>query len=208
MIRASFSSKFAASYTQIMEHKGTPVVEMPDSATWRAWLAANGTTTKKVWLRMYKKETGIPTIVTQDAVDDAICFGWIDSLINKFDNQSFVLYFAPRNPKSNWSRVNKEKVARLIADGKMTPIGLAMIETAKKTGTWTALDDVENGVVPSDLQAALYAADEQTRTNFEQFLRSFKRGLLEMMLNTKGAEARARRIEFILGKAERNEKRM
>jgi uncharacterized protein YdeI (YjbR/CyaY-like superfamily) len=191
-----------------MEHKGTMVVEMTDSLAWREWLAANGDSVKKVWLRMYKKDSGIASIATQQAVDDAICFGWIDSLINKYDEQSFVLYFAPRNPKSNWSRVNKEKVARLIAAQKMTPQGMALIELAQKTGTWTALDDVENLVIPPDLQAALDAADAVTGSNFEQFSRSFKRGLLEMLLNTKGAEARARKVAFIVGKAERNEKRM
>ena len=129
----------------------------PDAATWRAWLEEHHNQEPGVWLFLWKKSSGKPSIDWSDAVDEALCFGWIDSTRRSVDEHSHKQYFAPRKPKGNWSKINKEKVERLIADGRMTPAGLAAIERAKANGSWSNLDDVEAMVVPDDLIAAIDA---------------------------------------------------
>ncbi len=165
-----------------------------DLADWRNWLAENHRSEKGLWLIFGKKGTPFENLELSDAVDEALCFGWVDSVVNGLDEQRYKLYFAPRSPKSNWSRVNKEKIARLEAEGRMQPAGMAMVALAQQTGTWTALDEVEDLVVPADLQAEL---DKYPRANeyWEAFPRSAKRGILEWLLNAKRPETRAKRVE-------------
>lgn len=115
---------------------------------WRQWLEKNHDKEKSVWLIIYKKSSGIPTVYYPEAVDEAICFGWIDSKINKRDDESYYQFFAKRNPKSNWSKVNKEKVERLLAQGVMAQAGLESITIAKASGKWEALDQVEEIIIP------------------------------------------------------------
>lgn len=177
----------------------------PTRAEWRQWLAENHATEKSVWVKLYKKASGIPSVTYDEAVDEALCFGWIDSSVKKGDDEYRLQFFARRSPKSNWSRVNKNKVEKLIAAGLMTPAGQAMIDLAKRTGTWTALDEVENLVSPLDLQTAL-DANPVAKACFEAFPRSAKRGILEWLLNAKTNATRAGRIVEIVSKAARNER--
>jgi uncharacterized protein YdeI (YjbR/CyaY-like superfamily) len=188
-----------------MEHKGVKTFYAESKSAFRNWLIENHKIETNLWLIIYKKDSGTPSITYDQAVDEAICFGWIDSTINKRDDESFYQYFAPRKPKSSWSRVNKLKVEKLISEGLMTESGLKMIELAKQTGTWTALDDVENLIIPPDLQEAF---DENTlaKEYFELFPRSIKRGILEWLMNAKQHETRLKRITEIIEKAERNER--
>ena len=146
-----------------------------------------------MWVVFGKKGNGVESITLPEAIDEAVCFGWIDSVINARDEFTYRIYFSPRNPKSNWSRVNKNKVRRLEEEGRLQPAGLKMIELAKETGTWTALDDVENLVIPADLQEAfdLYPESEP---NWHAFPRSVKRGILEWILNAKRPTTRQKRI--------------
>jgi uncharacterized protein YdeI (YjbR/CyaY-like superfamily) len=174
-------------------------------AEWRQWLEQNHQSQKAVWLIIYKKESGIPSVYYPEAVDEALCFGWIDSKAIKRDAQSVYQYFARRNPKSNWSGVNKEKVARLIAQGLMTPAGSQMIEIAKQTGTWTALDGVEQLQIPADLEA-LFRENKAAYENWNQFPRSARRGILEWILNAKRPETRQKRIEETVALAAVNKK--
>ncbi|MBC8152148.1 MAG: YdeI/OmpD-associated family protein [Bacteroidetes bacterium] len=174
-------------------------------AAWRQWLAGNHATEKSVWLKIYKKTSVTPSVYYDEAVDEALCFGWVDSSIKKGDDQHYLQFFAKRNPKSNWSRVNKDKVARLIEGGLMTDAGLTMVELAKKTGTWTALDEVENLINPPDLQTQL-DGNPVARGYFEEFPRSVKRGILEWLLNAKTPATRSKRINDIVTLAERNER--
>ncbi|MEO1054169.1 MAG: YdeI/OmpD-associated family protein [Bacteroidota bacterium] len=160
---------------------------------WRDWLAANHTIANSVWLIIYKKGSGQPSVYYPEAVDQALCFGWVDSKPNKRDDQSFYQFFSPRNPTSNWSRVNKEKVERLIKTGQMTEAGMALINKARESGAWTALDDVENLVIPSDLQEALEQVPNAL-DYFQAFPKSARRGILEWILNAKRAETRAKRV--------------
>jgi uncharacterized protein YdeI (YjbR/CyaY-like superfamily) len=161
---------------------------------WRTWLEINHSSEKSIWLIIYKQNSGTPSVYYNEAVDEAICFGWIDSKINKRDENSFYQYFAKRNPKSNWSKVNKEKVERLTALGKIAPAGQAMIDLAKQNGTWTALDAVENLELPIELKT-LFDNNPTAFANWEKFPRSSKRGILEWIFNAKKPETRLQRIE-------------
>ena len=182
---------------------GVAIFYAKDRAAWRAWLQANHHIEKSVWLLVYKKESNIPSITYNEALDEALCFGWIDSKSNKRDSDSFYQFFAKRNPKSNWSRVNKQKVEMLIQNNLMTTAGLEMINLAKETGTWTALDEVENLTIPSDMQEKL-DVNPKAKEYFELFPRSVKRGILEWILNAKRPETRLKRIEETVSLAEKN----
>ena len=182
---------------------GVQTIEAKDIQEWRAWLAEYHNQAKSVWLIIYKKDSGIPSITYPEAVDHALCFGWIDSKPNKRDKQSYFQYFARRNPKSNWSKVNKEKVERMLEGGYMHESGLAMIERAKQMGSWNALDDVENGVIPPDLQTA-FDKYPKAEEYFDAFPRSVKRGILEWILNAKREATRAKRIEETASLAAQN----
>lgn len=186
-------------------HKGVATFHAKSTSEWRRWLEKNHSLEKKLWLIIYHKDSETPSVYYDEAVDEALCFGWIDSSINKRDGESYYQYFAKRNPKSNWSRVNKEKIERLLSENRIAPAGLEMLETAKQTGTWTALDDVENLIIPADLNEAF---DKLTasRENFEAFPRSVKRGILEWLFNAKRAETRQKRIKEISEMAQRNER--
>ena len=163
-------------------------------AEWRAWLADNHTRAEGVWLISYKKGAGQPRVTYDEAVEEALCFGWIDSKGNKLDDKRTMLWFAPRKPKTGWSRPNKGRVERLIAAGLMAPAGLAKVEAAQRDGSWTALDAVEALEIPADLALAL-ARHATARQNFDAFPRSVKRGILEWISNAKKAETRAGRVE-------------
>lgn len=170
---------------------------------WRNWLEQHHQSEKSVWLIIYKKESGTPSVYYSDAVDEAICFGWIDSKPNKRDEDSYYQFFAKRNPKSNWSKVNKEKVAKLLERGLIKPAGMEAIERAKQNGTWNALDEVEEMTIPEDLQKA-FDKNKTAFENFDKFPRSSKRNILEWIMNAKREETRQKRIEETVNLAEKN----
>lgn len=188
-----------------MEKEDFKSVYLENRNVWRIWLKENHVSEKNIWLKIYKKQSQTPSVYYNEAVDEALCFGWIDSSIKKGNEEFYYQFFAKRNPKSNWSRVNKVKIEKLMSHGLMAEAGLKMVEIAKETGTWTALDDVENLISPPDLQEIL---DQNTiaKVYFEAFPRSVKRGILEWLLNAKQAETRQKRIEEIVSLAERNER--
>ena len=188
-----------------MEYNGVETFYAESKTAWKNWLVENHQSESKLWLIIYKKDSGIPSITYDQAVDEALCFGWVDSSINKRDEESFYQYFAKRNPKSNWSRVNKLKVEKLISESLMSEAGLKMIDLAKQTGTWTALDEVENLISPPDLQKA-FDQNPLAHEYFDLFPRSVKRGILEWLMNAKQIETRPKRITEIVSKAERNER--
>jgi uncharacterized protein YdeI (YjbR/CyaY-like superfamily) len=185
------------------ERKGVAAVHCKNRKAWRNWLEKNHVTAKSVWLIIYKKESGTSSVYYPEAVDEALCFGWVDSLVNKRDEVSYYQYFAKRKPKSNWSKVNKEKVEKLMEAGLMMPAGLTMVELAKQTGTWTALDEVEQSVVPADMQALLNKQPE-AQANWDNFPKSVKRGILEWILNAKKPETRKLRVEETVRLAAQN----
>lgn len=163
-------------------------------AEWRKWLEKNHTRTEGIWLITYKKATGKPRVEYEEAVEEALCFGWIDSKANKLDDERSLLWMSPRKPGTGWSRPNKERIERLTAAGLIAPAGLAKIEAARKDGSWEALDAVEALEIPPDLEKA-FAAYETAKPNFEAFPRSVKRAILEWISNAKKPETRAKRVE-------------
>jgi uncharacterized protein YdeI (YjbR/CyaY-like superfamily) len=175
------------------------------AASWRIWLAQNHQIETNIWIKIYKKESKVPSVTYDQAVDEALCFGWIDSSIKKGNEQYFYQFFSKRNPKSNWSAVNKNMVEVLTSLGKMEVSGQTMIDLAKKTGTWNALDDVENLIYPADLNTA-FELEQESKVNFDNFPRSIKRGILEWLFNGKLPETRAKRINEIVKKAAINER--
>jgi uncharacterized protein YdeI (YjbR/CyaY-like superfamily) len=162
-------------------------------AAWRLWLELNHTQNEGIWLVNYKKATGKPRIEYEESVEEAICFGWIDSKVNKLDDERSMLWFAPRKPKTGWSKPNKERVARMVAAGLMHSSGLAKVQLAKEDGSWSTLDEVEELKIPADLEVALSIYPSAT-SSFESFPRSVKRGILEWILVAKRPETRAARV--------------
>jgi uncharacterized protein YdeI (YjbR/CyaY-like superfamily) len=178
-------------------------VEPKSRAEWRKWLEKNHTRTEGVWLIMYKKSTGKPRVDYVEAVEEALCFGWIDSKGNKLDDERSLLWMAPRKAATGWSKLNKERIEKLIAAGSMHPAGMAKIEAAKKDRSWNALDAVEALEIPPDLEKA-FSKNKTARGYFEAFPRSVKRGILEWISNAKKSETRAKRIEETVTQAEKN----
>ena len=172
-------------------------------AEWRAWLEQNHARDEGVWLITYKKATGKPRVDYQDAVEEALCFGWIDSKPNKLDTKRSLLWFAPRKTGTGWSKPNKDRVTRMQQAGLMMPAGLAKVEAAKQDGSWSALDSVEALEIPPDLEAA-FVANVTAWQYFDAFPRSVKRGILEWISNAKRPETRARRIGETVTLAEQN----
>lgn len=166
----------------------------PDTReAWRAWLAANYTRTEGVWLVLWKKASGRTPLAYDVLVEEALCFGWVDSKTNALDEHRSMLWIAPRKPKTGWSKPNKERVERAIAAGRMHPAGLAKIDAAKADGSWTKLDAVEALEVPEDLADAL-RAKPGAAANFDAFPRSAKRGILEWIIQAKRPATRAQRV--------------
>jgi uncharacterized protein YdeI (YjbR/CyaY-like superfamily) len=179
--------------SEIQYKDGVELYYAENRVQWRQWLAENHDRKKAVWLIYYKPVSGKTRVSYNDAVDEAICFGWIDSKPNALDEFRSVQFFAPRNPKSNWSKVNKQRAERLIVESRMTDSGLRIIEAAKKNGAWDALNEVEEMVIPDDLLAELNK-NKAAYDNFVAFPRSSKKNILEWIHNAKQAETRVKRI--------------
>jgi uncharacterized protein YdeI (YjbR/CyaY-like superfamily) len=170
-----------------------PLLEPHDRAAWRSWLEANHATSPGVWLAVGKKGNAVTSLTYEDAVEEALCFGWIDSTVNRLDGDRFKQLLTPRRPGSTWSRSNKERVARLIEKGRMTPAGVAPVEAAKADGSWNMLDDVEELIVPPDLAAALEGCPGAA-ARFEALNDSLKKQLLYWIASAKRPDTRERRV--------------
>lgn len=178
-------------------------VECKSRKEWRAWLKKNHQAEKAVWLTIYHKKSTVKSIYYDHAVEEALCFGWVDSKGKKRDDESFYLFFAQRKPKSNWSKPNRERVEKLIKQKLMTPAGQAMIDLAKKAGTWEALMEIENGVIPPDLQR-LFNKNKIAFNNFLAFAPSSRKMILQWILSAKRPETREKRIQETVALAARN----
>jgi uncharacterized protein YdeI (YjbR/CyaY-like superfamily) len=172
-------------------------------AQWRQWLEQNHTRAQGIWLVSFKKGTGKPRLEYDEVVEEALCFGWIDSKSGKLDDERSMLWLAPRKPGTGWSRLNKERIERLSQTGLMAPAGLAKVEAAKQDGSWSALDAVESLEIPADLAEAL-TAHPAAAQHFDAFPRSIKRGILEWIAAAKRPETRAKRIEETASLAAQN----
>ena len=174
-------------------------------AQWRDWLVEHHVTSTGVWLVSWRAASGRPSVGYEESVEEALCVGWVDSKGGKIDDERTKLWFAPRNPRSAWARTNKDRVARLEAAGQMLPAGLRAIELAKANGAWTLLDDVENLVVPPDLEAA-FAEHPGAREQWDAFPRSARRAILEWIVQARTEPTRAKRIAEAATKAAMGER--
>ena len=172
-----------------------PVIAFESAAAWEAWLADQHGAASGVWIKMAKKSSGIPTVTHAEALDVALCYGWIDGQRNKLDDQWFLQRFTPRRPRSNWSKINRGKAEQLTGDGRMQPAGLREVDRARADGRWDAAYDAPSvATVPDDLQRAL--DENPAAAAFFATLDSRDRfGILYQVQDAKRPETRARRIE-------------
>ena len=180
-------------------------VEVTTRAQWRGWLSANHRQIDSVWVVTFKKGASQPRVPYDDLVEEALAFGWVDSLPRKLDDERTMLLMSPRKPGSNWSAINKARVETMTEAGLMHPAGLAKIEQAKADGSWSALDAVDRLEGPADLAAA-FAERSGSAEAFAAFPPSTRRGILEWIGNAKRPETRAARIAETAEKAARGER--
>ena len=172
-----------------------PVLAFASSAEWEAWLAAQPATSKGVWLKLAKAASGIPSVSKQEAIDGALCHGWIDGQLDKFDADHWLIRFTPRRPNGVWSRINREWALVLIELGRMRPAGLKEIERAKHDGRWeAAYAQQSKATVPDDLQSALDRKPAAKR-HFEKLDSHNRYAILYRVQGAKKPETRAQRIE-------------
>lgn len=185
-----------------------PVRSFRDAAAFERWLTRHHDRAPGLWIRIHKKHTGLPTITYAEALDVALCWGWIDGIRKGFDEQSFVQRFTPRRPKSVWSQINREHVARLTAAGRMTPHGRRHVDAAKADGRWDAayapIRSVSADAVPADLRAAI-EANARARKTFATLSRQNLFALVYRTNAMKTPAGRARKIATLVAMLERGE---
>lgn len=180
-------------------------VEPRSREAWREWLAEHHARPDGVWLVVWKKSTGRQAMDYDTQVEEALAWGWVDSKTNALDENRSMLWFAPRKPRTGWSRPNKQRIERLVASGHLQPAGRAKVDAAMADGSWSKLDAVEDGLVPPDLATALAAWPDAPR-HFAAFPRSATRGILEWIAQAKRPETRAARIAETARLAQHNQR--
>lgn len=182
-----------------------PEIMFRNEEEWENWLE-NNIDASGVWLRIAKKRSGLISITYQQAVDVGLCYGWIDGLKKKYDEQTFIQRFTPRKPKSNWSKINKEKALRFIAEGKMKPAGLATIENAKKSGAWESAYDSQTTIkIPEDFQKLL--DENKAAADFFETLNSVNRyAILYRLQSARKPETREKRLKQFIEMLNKKEK--
>jgi uncharacterized protein YdeI (YjbR/CyaY-like superfamily) len=185
---------------------GRAILAFRDQEEWEAWLEAEHATSDGVWIKFAKKGSGLPSVVYPEAVESALCFGWIDSLVRSLDERFYLQKFTPRRPRSRWSRVNRDKATALIEQGRMRPAGLAQVELAKTDGRWDAAYAPPAEVtVPEDLQRAL---DENPKAAefFATLNKSNRFAIVYQLEDAKKPETRTRRLEKFVDLLNRGER--
>lgn len=187
------------------EHPATwnfdfPIFHADGRPSWRAWLETHHDTERGVWLCSWKPATGRPACPYPDAVEEALCFGWIDSTVNRLDDERGLQLMTPRKPKSSWTRLNRQRVADMEAAGLMSDAGRAAVEVAKANGYWTIYESVEDLIEPEELAAALDAVPA-AREHWDAFPPSARKQMLWPIVSAARAETRAKRIASIVEKA-------
>lgn len=186
-------------------NKDIPTFCPSDQADWRTWLNENHQKEQAVWLVYYKKNAPNPNLNWSQAVDEALCFGWIDSVAKTIDEISYKQYFSRRKAKSTWSKVNKDKIIELSKQQRIAPAGWEAIEVAKKNGSWTILDSVERLEIPQDLEAEFEKA-AQAKAYFLSLSKSVRKSLLYWIISAKRPRTRAKRIAEIVENAQQGQK--
>ena len=180
---------------------------MQHRADWRIWLEKNHSVKSAIWLLFYKKHTGKLSISYTDAVEEALCFGWIDSIVKRIDDEKYTQKYTPRKKKSIWSKKNKERVEKMIRQGRMTEAGSAKIREAKDNGEWdkAAGSLPDNLTIPPDFQQAL-AANPKARKNFQNFASSYQKQYIGWITSAKREETRQKRIQETIRRVAQNKK--
>jgi uncharacterized protein YdeI (YjbR/CyaY-like superfamily) len=186
--------------------KTTNELYVTNRIDWRTWFRKNHGSKKEVWLIYYKKHTGKPSIPYDDSIEEAICFGWIDNIIKRIDDEKFVRKFTPRKAKSKWSEVNKKRARKMMKEGKMTEAGLAKIREAKKSGEWFKVAPLRKElVIPPYMKEAL-AKNKRALDNFSNLAKSYKRQYVGWISSAKREETRRRRLAEAIRLLEKNER--
>lgn len=189
-----------------MTHDDLPIISFQAPADWENWLAENHAQTTGIWLRILKKSSDALSITYAEAVDEALCYGWIDGQSRKYDEQSWLQKFTPRRKKSIWSKINVERVERLAAAGKMQPAGFAEIEAAKQDGRWQqAYDSPKNVVIPDDFLQEL-EKDSKAKVFFETLNKTNVYSIAFRLQTARKPETRAKRMRAILEMLSKGEK--
>lgn len=188
-----------------MKNDATGTIQPNNREEWRTWLQGNHACQKSVWLIYGRKNSGLPTITYSDAVDEALCFGWIDSTTKSIDTETYKQYFTKRKHRSVWSKVNKEKIKKLLSEKRMAAAGMASIKIAKQNGSWSALDEVENLVVPQKLKTALNK-NAKAADYFESLSRTDKRNILQWLATAKREVTLHKRVSEIVELASEHKK--
>ena len=185
---------------------GRPILAFASAAEWEAWLDAEHAAADGVWVKFAKKGSGVATVVYAEALDVALCYGWIDSQVASHDERFYLQKFTPRRARSKWSRINRDKVAGLTKQGRMKPAGLEQVALAKADGRWAAAyASPANATVPDDLQKAL-DANPKAAEFFATLNKSNRYAILYQLEDAKKPETRARRLDKFVGMLERGEK--
>lgn len=183
-----------------------PELYFPRDVEWREWLQQyHDQYPQGVYLIFYKLEMQIPTMRWEEAVRVALCFGWIDSTVKSLGGGKRRQYFCQRNPKSTWSKLNKTYIKELHKAGLMHESGLQVVALAKESGTWSAMDDVEKGIVPDDLQKA-FDAHPEAFENYQNFSPGYRKSYLSWLNSAKRQATRDNRIAEIISLCEANQK--
>jgi uncharacterized protein YdeI (YjbR/CyaY-like superfamily) len=184
---------------------GLPTVFFSSAAAWEAWLEENHADARGVWIKMAKKGSGIESVTAPQALELALCFGWIDSRREALDDEYFLQRYTPRQPRGRWSRINREKAQQLIAEGRMRPAGLAEVERAKADGRWNAAyDGARTATIPDDLQRELDARPA-AKAFFDTLNSQNRYAILYRLQDAKKPETRARRLAKFVAMLEAGE---
>jgi uncharacterized protein YdeI (YjbR/CyaY-like superfamily) len=185
---------------------GKPILAFASRGEWEAWLDAEHGASDGVWLKFAKKGSGVETVAYPEALEIALCYGWIDSQVARLDDRFYLQKFTPRRARSKWSRINREKIEELTKQGRMKPAGLEQVELAKADGRWdAAYASPANVAMPDDLQAALDASPRASEF-WSGLNKSNRYAILYQLQDAKKPETRARRLERFVGMLERGEK--
>jgi uncharacterized protein YdeI (YjbR/CyaY-like superfamily) len=182
------------------EYRGRPLIHPESISEWREWLARHHADRDGAWLAGWKRASGKPSLDYGELVEEALCFGWIDSVLNTLEDGRQAQLMTPRRRGSGWSTSNKERVERLLTDGRMTDAGLRVIEAAKADGSWSMQDAAEALIEPPELRTALDARPE-ARRNWDAFPKSPRRALIWWVMSAKRPETRERRVMTIVEEA-------
>lgn len=175
--------------------QGLPIIPFASQREWETWLEARHATSKGLWLKIAKRDSGIGTVSSAEAIDSALCYGWIDGQLGSYDEQFWLQRFTPRSRKSKWSRVNRDKAAELLRQGRLKPAGLAQVEQARQDGRWdAAYEPQSSATVPDDLQRAL-DQNPAAQVFFAALDSRNRYAILYRLQDAKQPETRARRLE-------------